>query len=406
MSLQKKKSVIVFVREYSIPLIAGVVLAVLWKNISPASYEQVVFTPFFGEEANLHFFVNDIFMAFFFTVAAIEIVYSLSPGGSLNPVGRAIAPLMATAGGVIGPIIVFFSLNAVVGSPEYSNGWGVCTATDIALAWLLARLVFGAKHPAVSFLLLLAVVDDGIGLVIIAVFYPDPNHPTEFIWLLFILVGMALAWLLRRFKVLHWPIYLLGAGAFAWFGLYRAHLHPALALVFIVPFMPNESHIMPDANIDEEWNIHDRDDELERRSPIADCENHLSPFVDFGLFFFGLTNAGVGFSQISNLTWIIFLSLIVGKTVGIVGMTLLSLKFKCALSEGIGIKELICIGAVGGMGLTVALFVADAAFTTVAGESAKMGALFTAAVFIIVPVLGKIFRIKRISGSEDTRAVE
>ena len=71
-------------------------------------------------------------------------------------------------GGVVGPIGVFLALNATMGSPEWIKGWGVPTATDIALAWLVIRLLFGARHPAVSFLLLLAVADDAIGLGIIA----------------------------------------------------------------------------------------------------------------------------------------------------------------------------------------------------------------------------------------------
>lgn len=60
-----------------------------------------------------------------------------------------------------------------------TNGWGIPTATDIALAWLVARIVFGASHPAVNFLLLLAVADDAIGLGIIAIFYPDLSFPSS-----------------------------------------------------------------------------------------------------------------------------------------------------------------------------------------------------------------------------------
>ena len=78
-----------------------------------------------------------------------------------------------------------------------ANGWGIPTATDIALAWLVARVVFGRGHSAVSFLLLLAVADDGIGLGIIAVFYPDPNHPVQTIWLLLVAAGMGVAWGMR-----------------------------------------------------------------------------------------------------------------------------------------------------------------------------------------------------------------
>lgn len=135
--------------------------------------------------------------------------------------------------------LVCLALNAAAGSPELRQGWGIPTATDIALAWLVARIVFGERHPAISFLLLLAIVDDAIGLVIIALFYPDPAHPTQPAWLLLTMAGMFAAYLFRRFNFRnYWP-YLLVGGVMSWFGLFRAHLHPALSLVFIVPFLPH-----------------------------------------------------------------------------------------------------------------------------------------------------------------------
>ena len=78
------------------------------------------------------------------------------------------------------------------------SGWGVPTATDISLAWMVAVLVFGLGHNAIGFLLLLAVVDDGIGLVIIAVAYPDPLNPVQPQWLPLIPAGALVAYALRR----------------------------------------------------------------------------------------------------------------------------------------------------------------------------------------------------------------
>ena len=72
---------------------------------------------------------------------------------------------------------LYLLFNGLFGGPHLTRGWGITTATDIALAWLVARLVFGKGHPAITFLLLLAIGDDAIGLMIIAMFYPDPNHP-------------------------------------------------------------------------------------------------------------------------------------------------------------------------------------------------------------------------------------
>ena len=83
-------------------------------------------------------------------------------------------------------------------------GWGVPTATDIALVWLVARSVFGATHPAFNFLLLHAVADNAIGLGIIAIFYGEPEHPANPLFLLFVLLGMTVAFGLRKRDVQSW----------------------------------------------------------------------------------------------------------------------------------------------------------------------------------------------------------
>jgi NhaA family Na+:H+ antiporter len=377
-------------REFSIPLIAGVVLAVVWANLAPESYHHIVHTPILGEKISLHWLVNDVFMVFFFAIAGVEIVNSLSPGGALNPMRKAVTPLMATAGGVIGPVVIFFILNTFMGSPEFNNGWGITTATDIALAWLLARLIFGACHPAVSFLLLLAVVDDGIGLAIIAIFYPDPLHPTEPIWLILVVIAMAIAFNLRRRAVLsYWP-YILIAGLISWLGMYSAHLHPALSLVFIVPFLPSAGQSVPNHS------AHGVDDAV-CCSTLHKFEEQVSPFVDFGLLFFGLTNAGVEFAAMSNLTWIILIAIVLGKTLGISLFTYIALLLQFKLPEGMNKRDVVMAGLIGGMGLTVALFVAGAAFVDpILQGSAKMGALFTAGVFLLAFLVARILGIKKI----------
>lgn len=225
-------------REFSIPLISGVVVALLWSNFFPESYIHFDHDPLLGS-LNFHFLTNDIFMVLFFGIAAAEIAQSCLPGGDLYPLNKAVNPLFATIGGIVGPIAVYLGLNAIFGTPELSRGWGIPTATDIALAWLVARIVFGDKHPAISYLLLLAIADDAVGLAIIAIFYPDPSLPPQPLWLFLTAAGMATAYLLRRMNVQsYWP-YLLTGGMMSWFGLFKAHLHPALALVFIVPFLPH-----------------------------------------------------------------------------------------------------------------------------------------------------------------------
>ncbi len=278
-------SMMKFLREFSIPLIAGVLFALVWANISPDSYHEFIHHSAWGL-GDIHFWTNDVFMVFFFGIAAVEITSSLGPGGSLSPFHKAINPLLATIGGVAGPVGVFLLLNHLVGSPGLARGWGIPTATDIAIAWLVARLAFGKSHPCVSFLLLLAVADDAISLAIIAIFYPSHEHPVAPQWLLLVVAGMIVAFVLRRRGVRsYWP-YLLAGGVCAWFGLHEAHLHPALALVAIVPFMPNQngSQSLPEED-------HGGGG---RCSTLITFEHEWKLVVDFGLFFLWVMQRGGG----------------------------------------------------------------------------------------------------------------
>lgn len=374
-------------REFSVPLLAGVVVALCWVNLSPQSYHHFTHEPVFGP-VSFHFLVNDIFMVFFFGIATAEITQSCLPGGDLHPLRKAVNPLLATAGGVVGPILVYLCLNAIIGGPEFERGWGIPTATDIALAWLIAGILFGRQHPAISFLLLLAIADDAIGLAIIAVFYPDPNFPAAPHWLLLVGGGMAGAALLRRLDTRqYWP-YLLVGGGLAWIGLYNAHLHPALALVFVVPFLPHASR----------ERMHLFEEDPKDRSPLSTFEHHWKVLVDFGLFTFGLANAGVEFATIGTATWLVFASLGIGKTAGIFLMARIGHRLGYPLPERIGSKELVLVGLVAGTGLTVALFVAGEAFTDPAVQgAAKMGALFSAACGVIAIAAGRLAKVRRMT---------
>ncbi|ABB31329.1 sodium/proton antiporter family protein [Geobacter metallireducens GS-15] len=373
-------------REFSVPLIAGVITALAWANLDPRGYDALIHQPSFGG-VSLHFLVNELFMVLFFGIAAAEITQSCLPGGDLNPPRKAVNPLLATLGGVIGPVLVYLSLNAVIGDPTLTKGWGIPTATDIALAWLVARLVFGAGHPAVSFLLLLAVADDAIGLAIIAVFYPDPVHPTEPMWLFLTVAGIVAAYILRGARAKsYWPYVLVGGGL-SWTGLFKAHLHPALALVFIIPFLPHPPR--ESAHLFEE---NPRD-----TSPLARFEHDWKIVVDFGLFLFGLANAGVRFSSVGTATWLVLTALLVGKTAGILTMGSLGKALGFPLPDRVGFKELALTGLVAGMGLTVALFVAGVAFVDPDIEgAAKMGALLSGGVLPVAVALGRILKVRRI----------
>ncbi len=372
-------------REFSVPLLAGVAVAVAWANLSPTGYERFNHAPLVGG-LSFHFIANELFMVLFFGIAAVEITQSCLPGGDLHPLSRAVNPLLGTIGGVIGPITVYLLLNRCIGSPALHHGWGIPTATDIALAWLAARLVFGAKHPAVSYLLLLAVADDAIGLAIIAIFYPDPLHPVAPVWLLLTAAGMVSAYLMRRLHLhSYWPYLLLG-GSLSWFGLHNAHLHPALALVFIIPFLP---HAQREHKRLFEEDRHDR-------TPLARFEQEWKVVVDFGLFLFSLANAGVAFSSIGTVTVLVLVALIVGKACGIYTLGWFATRFGFPLPHGMGRRDLLTAGVIAGTGFTVALFVAGEAFTDpfVQG-AAKMGAMLSLVAALLGLVAGRLVGVTK-----------
>ena len=424
-----------FIQEFSLPLILGVALGLVAANVNYHWYESVVdFHPLgdhayvFGHALTVHFIINGMFMCLFFGIAAKEITESTLPGGVLNPLRRAINPLAGTLGGVLGPVGMYFALAWVFygGGEDFgavANGWAIPTATDIALAWLVARVVFGPLHPAVNFLLLLAVADDAIGLVIIAVFYPDPHHPVEPVWLLVTVGGMAASYALRRLRVRWWPVYILVGGGLSWVGLAKAGVEPALALAPIVPFLPHVHRAGETTGAGEMTGAgettgqgahgpgahghahetggaphpHSTGDAHHAHSVLEQFEHQLKLFVDFGLFFFAFANAGVPFTGIGWVTMMVLASLIVGKAIGVTLLSWLASLVGFPLPPGMGVRHLVVTGVIAGLGLTVALFVAGKAFP---GDSpfqdpGKMGAVFSIGAALVAYVLGKLLHVRQ-----------
>jgi len=372
-------------REFSIPLLAGVLIALAWANVSPDSYNRFNHARLLGP-ISFHFLANDIFMVFFFAIAAAEIIQSCLPGGDLHPIGKAVNPLLATCGGVVGPVAVYLLLNSIAGSPAYTSGWGIPVATDIAFAWLAARLIFGKDHPAIAFLLLFAIADDAVGLVIIALFYPDPQFSVDPRWLVLTGAGMLFAYLLRTQKVKnYWP-YLVAGGIPCWIGLFKAHLHPALALVFVVPFLPHPRR--------ERKHLFEED--LRDVSTLARFEDEWKVVVDFGLLMFGLANGGTELSAIGTPTWLVLFSLLFGKTLGIFAMGGIVDMLGCPLPSGMSRQHLLVAGIIAGIGFTVALFIADAAFTDPAVQgAAKMGAMLSICIFPVAMAVARMLGIRK-----------
>ncbi|RMF34580.1 MAG: sodium:proton antiporter [Alphaproteobacteria bacterium] len=424
-----------FITQYSLLLVIGAVIALIWANIAPESYHHIIEATLLentwighahvgpdghvSRTLTVHYLINDVAMALFFAVAGKEVWEAvILRNGSLRG-KKAAAPLIATAGGMLGPVAVYLGLAALQGSQVFNavaHGWAIPTATDIAFSYLVGRIVFGAGHPAVRFLLLLAIADDAGGLLILAIFYPTGQLAP--LWLL-VAFGAALAvfflanWLPRRLdrhkdhrphstwvrrKLSFWPYAI--AGCVSWYAFQESGIHPALGLLPIIPAIPHA---------DRAFGIFA---EAERylRDLLNVIEHMLRYPVEIVLFFFGLANAGVEFGSIGTPTWLVLLGLLIGKPFGIWLFGWFAARpLRLGLPEGMRIVDLFVLGCVAAIGFTVALFVATVAFKVDPGaapeiaaaeqavqDAAKMGALMSFGAAIISIAVGQIFRVQKI----------
>lgn len=356
----RQSGVLQFVLDNSLLLIGGTVIALVWANLNYEAYEHFAHA--------VHFAVNDIGMVFFFALAAKEVAEATLPGGPLSSPRQAAVPVIAAIGGMALPAALYVTSVYVVNDMEVLRGWAIPCATDIAFSYMVARAIFPAGHPAIPFLLLLAIADDAMGLIILAVFYPSgPLNPGQLA--LWMGAAIALAWWMRKQRYGNFWLYLIGPGVLSWVALYVGGLHPALALVPIVPFMP---HAKNDLGVfaDAEDKRHDTMNEFEHWWKIP---------VQFVLFFFGLVNAGVPFGAVGEVTWMVLGSLVLGKPLGIVGFAVIAGLFGLTRARQLTIPVMVVVGIAAGIGFTVALFFTTAAFpiTSPHLDEAKMGALFS-----------------------------
>ncbi len=352
-----------FVFDNSLLLVAGTLAAVLWANLDLASYDRLTHP--------LRFWANDVGMVFFFALAAKEVFEATLPGGPLASPRRAASPLAAAVGGMVVPAAIYLALTSTVGPSELSRGWAIPCATDIAFSAMIARLIFPGGHPAIPFLLLLAIADDALGLVLLAVFYPSGPLSVAALAILMAAAVLAALWLRRRRVRSFWP-YVIGPGSLSWAALYVGGFHPALALVPIVPFMP---HSFRDLGL-----FDPREDS--QVDTLNQFEHWSAAPVQFVLLLFGLANAGVPFEQVGPGTYFVLAALLLGKPIGIVlfsgGASLVGAR----LPQGLHANDLLVVGVTAAIGFTVSLFFAVAAFPAgPALAETKMGALlsFTAA---------------------------
>jgi NhaA family Na+:H+ antiporter len=354
-------------------LIAAALVALGWAN-SPwaASYEWV-----FG--GALHFWINDGLMTAFFFVAGLEIRRELHDG-ELSDRKRAALPVAAAVGGMIAPALIYLAFNA--GSAHLRNGWGIPTATDIAFAIGVLALLGRRVPRALRVLLLaLAIIDDVGAILVIALFY---SSGFSFLGLLIAAAGVLGIVAFQRLGVRRAPLYLL-PGAVVWCGMLRAGVHPAIAGVLVGLLTPARAR-------------DGRDDDVPGR-----LQARLQPWVAFGIMpLFALANAGVTFAGLeagaagfTRVTAGVLFGLVAGKPLGIMLATFAMVRLRvCALPRGVSWRGVLVVGCVAGIGFTMAIFIAELAFSDQTYlAAAKLGILLSSAVAAGVGiVVGRIGR--------------
>ncbi|WP_158693107.1 Na+/H+ antiporter NhaA [Streptomyces viridochromogenes] len=348
-----------------IVLVAAAVSALVWAN-SPAADGYAQFwqqkVSFGGGEArvthDLRHWVNDGLMVLFFFVIGLEIKRELAVG-ELRDRRAAMLPALAAVGGVVVPALLYV---AVVGGGEAGRGWGIPMATDIAFAvGILALLGRRTSTGAKLFLLSVAIVDDILAIGVIAIFYTER---LKLWWLAGAVAGLLVAAGMRRLGV-NLPWAYVPVGVLVWFATLESGVHATLAGVALGLLTPARP--------------------VAGRNVLDDLERSLHPVSAFLVVpVFALANAGVdlrggalGDAYGQAVTWAIIAGLVLGKIIGIGGVTYLVRRLGWgALPAGMHHREILGTAALGGIGFTVSLFITDLAFTDAALiAQAKVGIL-------------------------------
>lgn len=318
--------------------------------------------------------INDGLMAVFFLLVSLEIKREALTG-QLAGLDRLALPMVCAAAGVVVPALLFIALNH--DNPEAMRGWAVPTATDIAFALGMLSLL-GSRVPAGMKLLLstIAVVDDLIAILIIALFYGHDLSWAALGWAGAMVLGMVV---LNRKGITALTPYLL-LGVALWVFMLKSGIHATLAGVITGLLVP---HVRRDNVIP---------DEIEH-SPLESLEQALHPWVAFAIVpLFAFANAGLSLDGLtmdavfSALPFGIVLGLVLGKPVGItLAAVLLRATGKVRWPDGMDLKAMIGMGLLCGIGFTMSLFIASLAYTGLLYDEAVLGILVAS---LIASILG------------------
>ncbi|GAA4488610.1 Na+/H+ antiporter NhaA [Microbacterium panaciterrae] len=336
-------------------LLGAAAFALLWAN-SPWHGAYTALSEVTIGPASLHLslplsaWAADALLAVFFFVVGVELKHELV-AGSLRRPREAAVPVLAAVGGMAVPALLFAGVILLSGDRDALHGWAIPTATDIAFA-LAVLAIFGRGLPKAlrTFLLTLAVVDDLLAIVVIAIFY---TSGINLIALACAIVAVALFGLIVRSRRPRWWL-LLPLAAVAWGFMHASGIHATIAGVLLglaVPARPVHGESQP------------------RTHRFDDAVRPFSSGIALPVFAF--FSAGV--SLISDdrplavlaqpVVLAIVIGLVIGKLVGVLGMTaLLTRLTPLRLPDAIGIRDLLPIGLLTGIGFTVSLLIAELSF--------------------------------------------
>jgi NhaA family Na+:H+ antiporter len=333
----------------------GAVIALLWANAASESY--------FRFAQALAFPVNEIAMALFLALIAQEAFEAAMPGGALHTWRHWTMPIVAAIGGVVGSALTYLGYVYVKDEHLLVQAWPIACSIDMAAGYYVLKMIF-RRSSAVPFLLVLGMATNVVGLVVMAVWPAfTPGHVLGAV-----LLGAAIASAaaLRRSRVrAFWPYFAL-SGTLSWFGFYLAGVHPALALVPIVMFLPHEPRgldLFADAP---------GDDAVHR------AEHEWNEAAQIVVFLFALVNAGVLLRGYDTGTWAMLWAALVGRPLGIVGAAAIALAAGLQLPRGTGWRQLVVMALAASSGFTLALFFASGLLPIGAVlQQIKVGALMT-----------------------------
>ena len=380
---------------------------------------------FIGEMSLAHI-INDIFMAVFFLLVGLEIKYEMTVG-ELTNIRQAALPIIAACGGVLAPIVIYSIFNAT--NPETSHGWGVPTATDIAFALgIMALLGNRVPNGVRVFLSTLAVADDIIAILVIAIFY---GQSPSLMWLAIAAAILVVLVLMNRAHVYALTPYML-VGCLLWFAVFMSGVHSTIAGVLLAFTIPTGSRVdlqkfmtwsgdrvreARAAYVETEPVTLQKDymftvtrlSSVARQvvPPATRLEHMLYPWVYFAVLpLFALTNADVSFlggdvlAMVSSPVFFgVFFGLLLGKPIGILLFSFLTVKLKIAnLPDHVNWIHMLGAGILGGVGFTMAIFVANLAFPeAVLIADAKIGILSAS---LLAGVIGFLFLFMQAKAAE------